>query len=165
MASAKPQEGSPIRVSPKPKHCKRWQNIFLDDSGFPDRSNEYDHMLHDIDGSPILRKLRHPMPDLNGPIDPRFNHPFIAKQHEALVCKKMDLSHLDPDLQEKIYSAIREYKSVFDEWGVFIPVKNCKCVIDTGNARPIAVNIILYGEHETVIMRKCISALAKVGHI
>ena len=152
-------------VSPKPKHRKQLQNVFLDDRGFPDQSNEYDLVLHDIDGSPILRKLRHPMPDLNGPIDPCFNHPFIAKQHEALVCKKMNLSHLDPDLQEKIYSAIREYKSVFDEWGVFIPVKNYKCVIDTGNARPIAVNIILYGEHETVIMRKCISALAKVGHI
>ncbi len=54
---------------------------------------------------------------------------------------------------------------MFDERGVFIPVKNYECVIDTGNARPIAVKKILYGELETVIMRKCISALAKVGHI
>ena len=52
-------------------------------------------MLHDIDGGPILRKLRHPMPDLNGPIDPRFDNPFIAEQHEALMRKKTDLSHLD----------------------------------------------------------------------
>ena len=92
------------------------------------------------------------MPALNGPIDPRFNNPFIAKQHEALMCKKTDLSHLDPDLQEKIYSVIREYWSVFDEWGVFIPVKNYECMIDTGNAQPIAIKKILYGERETVIM-------------
>jgi hypothetical protein len=35
------------------------------------------------------------MPDLNGPIDPRFDNPFIAEQHEALMRKKTDLSHLD----------------------------------------------------------------------
>jgi hypothetical protein len=74
------------------------------------------------------------MPDLNGPIDPRFDNPFIAKKHEAPMRKKTDLSHLDPNLQEKINSVIREYWSVFDERGVFIPVKNYECVIDTGNA-------------------------------
>jgi len=105
------------------------------------------------------------MPDLNGPIDPRFDSPFIAKQHEALMRKKTDLSHLDPGLQEKIYSVIREYWLVFDERGVFIPVKNYECMNDTGNARPIAIKKILYGKRETVIMQKCISALAKVGHI
>ena len=43
--------------------------------------------------------------------------------------------------------------------------KNYECVIDTGTARPISVKKILYGERETVIIRKCITALAKVGHI
>ena len=38
-------------------------------------------------------------------------------------------------------------------------------MIDTGNTRPIAFKKILYGERETVIMRKCISALAKIGHV
>jgi len=28
-------------LSPKPKRCKRLQNVFLDDRGFPDQSNEY----------------------------------------------------------------------------------------------------------------------------
>jgi hypothetical protein len=54
---------------------------------------------------------------------------------------------------------------VFDKRGVYIPVKNYECVIDTGNDQPIAIKKILYGKHEAVIMRKCISALAKVGHI
>jgi hypothetical protein len=54
---------------------------------------------------------------------------------------------------------------VFDSKGVFVPVKNYECVIDTENAPSIAAKKILYGECETVIMRRCITALAKVGHI
>jgi hypothetical protein len=54
---------------------------------------------------------------------------------------------------------------VFDGKGVFVPVRNYECVIDTGSTRPIAVKKILYGKREMVIMQKCIAALAKVGHI
>jgi hypothetical protein len=141
------------------------QNVFLDDRGFPDQSDEYDQLLHTIDGGTVLRKLRHPMPDLNGPIDPSFDHPFIPEEHEGILRRKVDLSHLDPKQQTKVYDLIREFWPVFDDRGVFVPVKNYECVIDTGAAHPIAVKKILYGERETVIMRRCISALAKVGHI
>jgi hypothetical protein len=51
-------EGTPIQVAPKPKRRKRLQNVFLDDRDCPDQSNYYDHVLHDIDGSPFLRKLK-----------------------------------------------------------------------------------------------------------
>ena len=54
---------------------------------------------------------------------------------------------------------------MFDSKGIFVPVKSYECIIDTGNARPIAVKKILYDKHKTVIMRRCIAALAKVGHI
>jgi hypothetical protein len=137
----------------------------LDDRGFPDQSDEYDHLLHSIDGGPVLRKLRHPMPDLHGPIDPSFNHPFVPEEHDAIIRQKVDLSHLTTDQQNQVYDLIREFWPVFDARGVFVTVKNYECVIDTGTARPIAVKKILYGERETVIMRRCISALAKVGHI
>jgi hypothetical protein len=43
--------------------------------------------------------------------------------------------------------------------------KNYECVIDTGDAKPIAVKKILYGPKEIPIMRDAIAALAKVGHI
>jgi hypothetical protein len=155
----------PIRVEPKPKHRKRLQNIFLDNRGFPGQSNEYDHVLHDIDSGPILRKLKYPKPDLNAPPDPAHHLPFIPKKHKAQMHQDMDLLHLAPNLQEQVYSLIRECWSVFDGKGVFVPVKNYECVIDTGNARPIAVKKILYGECKTVIMRCCIASLAKVGHI
>jgi hypothetical protein len=155
-------ESSPIRVDPKPKCQKRLQNVFLDDRGFPDQSNNYDHVLHGVDGGPIPQKLRHPQPDLKVPVNPSYHLPFVAKKHKALMRKDMDLSHLNPALQEKIHTIICEHWSVFDKKGVFVPVKNYECVIDTGSARPIAVKKILYGKRELVIMRKCIAALAKV---
>jgi hypothetical protein len=38
-------------------------------------------------------------------------------------------------------------------------------MVDIGNSWPIADRKILYGERKTVIMRQCITALEKVGHI
>ena len=137
----------------------------MDNREFPDQSNEYDHLLHSIDGGTVLRKLHHPMPDLNGSVNPNFDHPFIPEEHEDILRRKVDLSHLDPDQQTKVYDLIREFWPVFDEQGVFVPVKNYECVIDTGTAHPIAVKKILYGEQETVIMQRCILALAKFVHI
>jgi hypothetical protein len=77
----------------------------------------------------------------------------------------LDLSHLEPDVQEQVYSIIRQFWSVFDGKGYTVPVKNYECIIDTGTAAPIAVKKINYGEHEIPIMRKCIAKLAEVGHI
>ena len=105
-----------------------------------------------------MRKLKHPAPDLNAPVDPAFYSEFIPEEHEAQMRQEVDLSHLDPDLQEKIYSLIREFWSVFDSKGIFAPVKYYKCIIDTGDARPIAVKKILYGELETVIMQRLVTS-------
>ena len=46
-----------------------------------------------------------------------------------------------------------------------MPVKNYECVIDTGDAPPIAVKNISYGQKEIPIMRNAVAALEKVGHI
>ena len=101
----------------------------------------------------MLRKLRHPMLDLNGPIDPSFDHPFIPEEHTEILRKKVNVSHLHPDQQMQVYGLIREFWPVFDEQGIFVPVKNYECAIDTDSACPIAVKKILYGEQETVIMQ------------
>ena len=145
--------GDPIRVTPKQKRRRKLQNIFLDNHGFPDQSDEYDHLLHTIDGGTVLRKLRHLMPDLHGSINPSFDNPFVLAEHDDILRKKVDISHLLPDQQTQVYDLIREFWPVFDERGVFVPVKNYECVIDTGNACPIAVKKIFYGERETVIMQ------------
>ncbi len=73
----------------------------MDDRGFPDQSNNYDHLLQSIDGGPVLRKLKHPALDLNAPVDPDFFLEFIPEKHEVQMRQDEDLSHLDPDLQKK----------------------------------------------------------------
>ena len=35
------------------------------------------------------------MPDLSGHIDPCFDHPFVPEEHEELMQKQVDLSHLN----------------------------------------------------------------------
>ncbi len=86
-------EGTPIWVAPKAKRQKRLQNVFLDDRGFPDQSDDYDLLLHNIDGGPVLRRLKHPAPDLNAPVDPAFFLEFIPENHEAQMRDEVDLSH------------------------------------------------------------------------
>jgi hypothetical protein len=55
-------ENAHIWVAPKPKQRKRLNNVFLNDRGIPDESDESNHGLHDINGGPILRKLWKPKP-------------------------------------------------------------------------------------------------------
>ena len=155
----------PIRVAHKPKRQKRFHNGFYDDKGFPDQSNEFDYLLHSVNGGSLLQKLLHPAPDLDSPVDPHFLSVFNPDVHASQLCDKLDLSLLPLDVQDQIYNLIREFWSVFDSKGVIGPVKYYECVIDTGSAWPIAIKKIQYGENETVIMRKCIAALAKVARI
>ncbi len=131
---AKPDKGSPIWVAPKPKKCKQLNKVFLDDRGYPDQYNEYDHVLRNIEGGPILPKLKHPQPNLNAPVEPLYYPPFISAKHKAIMRKDIDLSYLDPALQETVYDINCHHWSVFDEKGIFVPVKHYECVIDTGNA-------------------------------
>ncbi len=49
--------------------------------------------------------------------------------------------------------------------GVFDPVMNYKCVINTRNTHPIGVKKIMYGPKEIPIMHKAMADLKKVGHI
>ena len=117
-------KNAPIWVTPKSKQRNRLNNVFLDDRGFPDESDEYNHVLHDIKGGPILRKLRHPKPNLSAPVDPLSYSPFIPEKHKAIMKRDMDLSHFDSDLQERICNVIQHHWSVFDKKGIFIPIKH-----------------------------------------
>ena len=78
----------PIRVAPKAKQRKRLQNVFLDNQGFPDQSNNYNHVLWDIDGGPVLRKLKHPVPDMNAPVDPAFFLNSLLRSTKLRCVKK-----------------------------------------------------------------------------
>ena len=121
--------------------------------------------MHSVDDGPLLCRLLHPAPDLDGPVDPIFLPVFNPDVHHTQLCEKFDLSHLPLDVQDQIYNRIREFWFVFDSKGITVPVKSYECIIDTGSTRPIAIKKINYGDNETAIMWKCIAALAKVGHI
>ena len=88
---------SPIRVAPKPKRRKRGNNVFFDDRGFPDQSDEFDSLLHNVDGGVILRKRRHAAPALDD-IDPNFATTYDDAIHGERLLKELDLSHLDNDI-------------------------------------------------------------------
>jgi hypothetical protein len=115
--------------------------VFADNQGFLDQSDEYDSLLHDIDGGTILRKLKHPPPPLDV-VDPGFHFPFDEAIHGERLCAQLNLSHLDPSIQLKVTALVKKYWSVFDEHGVRVPVRNYKRVIDTGDAHPITVKKI-----------------------
>ena len=92
-------------------------------------------LLHNVDGGPILRKLKHPAPPLDV-LDSSFHFPFDEALHGDRLREQLDLSHLYPSIQLKVTNLIKEFWSVFDEHGVWVPVTNYKYVIDTGNAPP-----------------------------
>ncbi len=121
-------------------------------------------LLHDIYGGTILRKLKHLPPPLNI-VDPKFHFPFDAALHGERLCMQLNLSHLDPSVQLKVTALVKKYWRVLDERGIWVPVWKYKCIIDTGNAQPIAVKKIQYGPKELPIMWKAIAVLEKVGHI
>ena len=142
--------GEPIRVARKIRGKKR-PNVFLGDRGFPDQSHEFDVILHNVEGGPILRKRKHAAPPLDD-IDPRFLSQYDGKIHGKKLRKEIDLSHLDGTTRDLVYKLLQKYWSVFDDKGQFVPVKDYKCSIDTGSARPICVKNINYGPREIPIM-------------
>jgi hypothetical protein len=121
-------------------------------------------LLHDIYGGTILRKLKHPPPPLNI-VDPKFHFPFDEALHCRYLRVQLNLYHLDHSIQVTVTALINKNWSVFHERGVWVPVRDYECVIDTSNAHPIAVKKIQYGPKELPIMRKAIAALEKVVHI
>ncbi len=110
-------------MADKSKCRRRIKNVFIDDRGFPDQSDEFDVLLHNIDGGPVLRKLKHPPPPF-GSVDPMFLFPYDESTHGDRLREDLDLSHLDISLQQTVYALIIKYWSVFDERGVFVPVQN-----------------------------------------
>ena len=111
--------------------------------GFPDQSNKFDIILHNVEGGPILRRRKHPAPPLDD-IDPRFHAVYDESLHGEKLRKELDLSHLPIGLRTKVYALLQKYWSVFDDKGQFIPVKDYKCSIDTGSARLICIKNINY---------------------
>ena len=160
-----PATPPPSDMAPKGKGgCCQIKNAFADNRGYPDQINYHNNLLHNIDSSPVLQKLRHPPPPINK-VSPSFDFQFDKTLHGARLRQQLDLSHLNDALQTRMYTLIQKYWLVFDKHGVWVPVKNYKCIIDTGNTPPITIKNIQYGPKELPIMRKAIAGLKQVGHV
>ncbi len=162
-----------MHLSPAPFALLQYQSVnqqrnygmfFYENQGFLNESDEYDHLLHNIDGGIILRKKKFPTP----PIDvdnPNFNHVYSKELHGNKLQSDLDLSHLFPKDAAALIAIIKEYWCVFDDRGTFTPICNHQCIIATGIATPITIKKILYGPREILIVRKSIAALEKVRQI
>ncbi len=85
--------GFSIWVAAKHKGRGWLKNVFVDDQGFPDQSDKYDTLLHNINGGPFLRKLKHPPPPLDVP-DPQFHFPFKKALHDGRLWEQLLLFSL-----------------------------------------------------------------------
>jgi hypothetical protein len=63
----------PIRPAVKPKKGAKRKNVFVDDRGFPDLSDEYDTLLQNIDGGTVVRKWCHPARPLDEIVNVQYN--------------------------------------------------------------------------------------------
>jgi hypothetical protein len=142
QVAAKKSSTIPIWVAPKPKCCKQSKNIFIIDCGFPDKTDNYNNCLHNINGGVILRQRKSPVPQLNV-VDLTFHYEINEVLHGAQLARDLDISHLDPTHAKQLIALIKRCWSVFDECGTFIPVRRYQCIIDTENAKPKAVKKIM----------------------
>ncbi len=88
---------APIHAADKPKQRKQSQNIIVNDQGFPDETGHYEALLKNVDGEPILHKLKRPPPPLDE-VNPQFFCLFDKATQGEKMWRDLDLSHLDPDV-------------------------------------------------------------------
>jgi hypothetical protein len=105
--------------------------VFFDDWGFLNDSDEYDTLLHNINGGVILRKKKFPTPPINV-VDPVFNWEYSDELHGDKLWANLEISHLSFEHAATLINVIKKYWCVFDECGTFTSVCNYECIIDTG---------------------------------
>ena len=128
-----PKKRGPIRVAPKAKRSRRPQNVFMDDRGYPDLSDEFDTLLHNYKGGHVLRKRKHPAPALDD-IDPKFNHKFDEARHGKLLRETLKVGHLPRRTADRLTALVKKYWPVFAPEERFVTVKDYEFRIDTGSA-------------------------------
>ncbi len=80
--------------------------MFYNNHGFPDESNAYDHLLHNVDGGVVLCKKKFDAPALDQD-DPKFNHIFSKADHGERLKNELDLLHLSPKQRAKLANLIK----------------------------------------------------------
>jgi hypothetical protein len=145
------------------KSRKKAQNVFYDNRGFPDETNAYDNLLHNVDGGVVLRKKKFDAPPWTRMI--LVSTTPSTNRNMANDYAKSSIFPICPKQGDQLSALIKRYWSIFDNRGTFTPVRHYQFIIDTGSASLIAVKKIDYGPQETKIMQRSINALEKVGQI
>jgi hypothetical protein len=120
--------------------------------------------MHNINGSVILCKKKHPQPPLDV-TNPSLNYKFDEALYADTIKSELSIGPLLPAGAAEVVALFKKYWSMFNKRGTFTPIVDYECVIDTSTATTIAIKKINYGMRETPIMRKCIATLEKVGQI
>ncbi len=111
----------PIHVTLKPKSHRKLQNVFYDDCGFPNQSDEFNHLLKNIEGSVIVCKKKHPQPPLD--IDnPTFNYKIDEALHATKIKSELLLDHLLPADAAEVVALIKRYWTMFNKQGTFTTI-------------------------------------------
>ncbi len=109
--------------------------MFFDDQGFPDDSDEYNKLLHNINGGVIQQKKKFPTPPIDV-VDPVFNWEYSDELHGDKLWTDLDVSHLSPEHVAALLNVIKKYWCVFDKRGTFTPVRNYEWIIDSVQVQP-----------------------------
>ena len=107
----------------KSKKRKKGSNVFVYHRGFPDQSDEFDHLLNNVDGGVILCKRWHLAPALDD-TDPAFACEYDEALYGEHLTNELKLSHLDASTQASVLALFKKYWSVFNEDGVNVSIRD-----------------------------------------
>jgi hypothetical protein len=99
-------------------------------------------------------------------LDPSFQITFNEELHGKEFNKRLKF-HPDANKEgvKRITELIKEYWCCFCKSNVPIPIRDYKCHIDTGNAKPTVAKNLRFGFHERPIMQEAIDALLEKDQI
>ena len=145
---------------PKPKWRAKTQNLWKEN--VKDEEATFEYLLQNRLSHTLRRKSASDFP----PPNPNFAYSYDDKIDRAELERNIIFDdHISPSLKIRTIQFVKEFWDVFREEGVSIPIQGYEMVIDTGDAKPIAVRQPHYGLHETPIMQKTIDSLLKLNHI
>ena len=95
----------------------------FDSRGFPDRQDQFESMLLEVNAGRLIRKRKHVTPPLTD-IDPNFGVEYDELLHGSMLRKELDVSHLTPPQQATLTALIKRYWHVFSREGFTTQVKD-----------------------------------------
>jgi hypothetical protein len=130
----------------------------------PDPRDDFDFIMKQEVG-PIIRR-RKCKPRALDDLDPEFLLDYNEEKHGAELRKNLKLDPALPAwVRSELLALIREFWCCFCEEKVIVHIRDYKCCIDTGTAKPIAIKNLRYGPHESKVITAACKKLESLGQI